>query len=151
VNKEWVYRAVAGMLLRAHFATSHLFKQVSLSKLELRELRQAIRSGDYPPDRFALFASKWVNTSVEVANPRSVLFVNYERARIRRSVSRHHHGRHVLDSFPGSGASLVAGCIGGRKRGSVIFSCPMAWTGLPTLSSGPAQRKRCERKGHGSG
>jgi hypothetical protein len=79
VDTSLVFQAIAGTMLRAHLAPHILFKRTTLSKHEVKELRRAILSGNFPADRFAMFASKWMNTTVPGANPRSLLFPAFER------------------------------------------------------------------------
>jgi hypothetical protein len=79
VDTTLVFQAIAGTLLRAHLAPHIMFKRVSLSRYELREIRSAILNGHFPAERFAMFAAKWMNTTIPGMNPRSLLFPAFDR------------------------------------------------------------------------
>lgn len=79
VEARLLYRAAAGLMLKSALAPRALFRKATLSRGELRELRRAILDDDYDRSRMTLFVTKWVNTSVQGANPRSLLNVGWER------------------------------------------------------------------------
>lgn len=79
VDTTLIFRAIAGTLLRSHLAPHILFKRVTLSNYEVKEIRRAILSGRFPHERFAMFATKWMNTTHAGVNPRALLFPAFDR------------------------------------------------------------------------
>lgn len=79
VEGRLLYRAAAGLMLKSALAPSVLFRQSSLSTNEIRELQDAILHDKYDRSRMTLFATKWVNSTIEGANPRSVLNIGWQR------------------------------------------------------------------------
>ncbi|WP_435151022.1 hypothetical protein [Micromonospora aurantiaca (nom. illeg.)] len=72
VKVRLVYRALAGLLFKAHYSDSPPYHRVSVSRRNLEAIRQAVIRDAY--GRFRIAATRWVSCVAPGVNPRSMMF-----------------------------------------------------------------------------
>lgn len=73
VNARLVRRAVLGVLLKAHFATSSEFNSISLDPVFLPALRRRLLRDEYTSATHPVLATRWMSCEAPGANPRAMV------------------------------------------------------------------------------